>query len=245
MPVRDGAVLSSCAFIGISYDLRYRPFRSPAPQCSPGPGRRSTVRTPKSRVGLARSPGRGTRTTPAVRIEHASRVERQMTGQRHGYRKPPGTVNAEAAGLANSAERPSAQLSGHEEQALPPICKSSACRRARAAIRGQCPAEIRALPHATAMAKPAVGLPPEPKHSSWRVWTPVTLTLTVFGLRTLTVKVRRVRPSPASTTPAWKLGGNLAASPIVAWNRRAFRFSLYTGKAVGSPTLQYNEMLLG
>src|SRR5262249_7358369 len=116
---------------------------------------------------------------------------------------------------------------------------------AGAAIRGQCPAEIRALPHATAMAKPAVGLPPEPKHSSWRVWTPVTLTLTVFGLRTLTVKVRRVRPSPTSTMPAWKWGGNLAASPIVAWNRRAFRFSLYAGKAVGSPTLQYNEMLLG
>jgi hypothetical protein len=74
----------------------------------------------------------------------------------------------------------------------------------RAAIRGQCPSEIRALPHTTAMAKPAVGLPPEPKHSSWRVWTPVTLTLTIFGLRTLTLEVRRVRPSPTSTTPAWK-----------------------------------------
>src|SRR5215468_5494081 len=116
-------------------------------------------------------------------------------------------------------------------------------RRARAAIRGQCPAEIRALPHATAMAKPAVGLPPEPKHSSWRVWTPVTLTLMVFGLRTLTLKVRRVRPSPTSTTPAWKLGGNLAASPIVAWNQRALCFSLYAGKVVRSERYENEEVL--
>src|SRR5215471_15649558 len=105
-------------------------------------------------------------------------------------------------------------------------------RRARAAIRGQCPAEMRALPQATATAQPDVELTPEPKHSSWRVWTPATLTLTVFGLRTLTLMVRRVRPSPFSITPAWKWGGHLASSPIVAWNRRAFRFSLYVGKAV-------------
>src|SRR5215831_19866927 len=105
-------------------------------------------------------------------------------------------------------------------------------------FRGQCPSETRALPHATATAQPAVELVPEPKHSSWRIWTPVTLTFTVFGLRTLTLKVRRVRPSPTSTMPASKLGGNLAASPTVAWNRRALRFSLYAGKAVGSPTLQ-------
>src|SRR5262245_35210831 len=118
-------------------------------------------------------------------------------------------------------------------------------RRAWCAIRGQCPAEIRALPHATATAQPDVELKPEPKHSSWRVWTPATLTLTVFGLRTLTLKVRIVRPSPTSTTPASKWGGHLASSPIVAWNRRAFRFSLYAGSAVGSPTLQDNKMLLG
>jgi hypothetical protein len=55
------------------------------------------VRTPKSGVGLARSQGAGKPLTPAVRIERASRVERQVTGQRHSYRKPPGTVNAEAA----------------------------------------------------------------------------------------------------------------------------------------------------
>src|SRR5262249_19060840 len=119
-------------------------------------------------------------------------------------------------------------------------------RRAGAgAIRGQWFAEIRALPHATATAQPAFELTPEPKHSSWRVWTPTRLTLTVFGLRALTLKVRRVRLSPTSITPASKCGGHLASSPIVAWNRRAFRFSSYTGKAVGSPTLQYNKMLLG
>jgi len=37
------------------------------------------VRTPKSGVGLARSPGGGKRTTPAVRIEHAS----VANGERH------------------------------------------------------------------------------------------------------------------------------------------------------------------
>jgi hypothetical protein len=103
---------------------------------------------------------------------------------------------------------------------------------------GQCPPEIRAFPNATAMASPPVYELPEPKHSSWRVWTPVTLTSTVFGLRTLTITVRRVRPSPTSSTPAWNWEGDLAASPRVAWNRRALCFSLYAGKAVGSPTLQ-------
>jgi hypothetical protein len=105
-------------------------------------------------------------------------------------------------------------------------------------FRGQCPPETRAFPHATAMASPPVYELPEPKHSSWRVWTPVTLTSTVFGLRTLTITVRRVRPSPTSRTPAWNWGGDLAASPIVAWNRRALCSSVYIGKVVGSPTLQ-------
>ena len=111
-------------------------------------------------------------------------------------------------------------------------------RRARPPFRGQCPRETRALPHATATASPPVVELPEPKHSSWRVWIPVTLTSTVFGLRTLTVKVRRVRPSPTSITPARNWGGDSAANPIVAWNRRALCASLYAGKAVWSPTLQ-------
>src|SRR6185437_5769604 len=112
-------------------------------------------------------------------------------------------------------------------------------------FRGQCRSVTRALPHATVMAKPLVDEPPEPKHSSWRVWTPLTLTSTVFGLGPLTLKVRSMRPSPFSIMPASKLGGNLAPSPMVAWNRRALCFSLYAGKAVGSPTLQENRMLLG
>ena len=66
-----------------------------------------------------------------------------------------------------------------------------------------------------------------------------------FWPRALTVKVRRVCPSPTSITPASKCGGNLAPSPIVAWNRRALCSSLYAGKAVGSPTLQSNKILLG
>lgn len=41
--------------------------------------------TPKCGVGLARSQGAGKPPTPAVRIERASRVERQVTGQRHSY----------------------------------------------------------------------------------------------------------------------------------------------------------------
>jgi hypothetical protein len=68
--------------------------------------------------------------------------------------------------------------------------------------RGQCPPEMRALPHATATASPPVAEFPEPKHSSWRVWIPFTLTSTVFGLRTLILTVRRVRPSPTSSMPA-------------------------------------------
>ena len=40
-----------------SCDLRCQPFRSPTSQCSPGIGRRSTVRIPEPEVGLARSPG--------------------------------------------------------------------------------------------------------------------------------------------------------------------------------------------
>jgi N-acyl homoserine lactone hydrolase len=69
-------------------------------------------------------------------------------------------------------------------------------------LRGQCPPETRALPHARATASPPVVELPEPKHSSWRLWTPCTLTSTVFGLATLTLNIRRVRPSPTSITPA-------------------------------------------
>jgi hypothetical protein len=106
-------------------------------------------------------------------------------------------------------------------------------------FRGQCPPETRALPHARGTAQPADrGIIPMPKHSSLRAWTPVTLTSTVLGLRTLTLKVRRVRPSPISTTLTWRLGDASAPSPIVAWNRRALCLSLYTGVAVGSPFLQ-------
>src|SRR5262249_12625114 len=111
-------------------------------------------------------------------------------------------------------------------------------RRHDPPFRRQCPSETRALPHAAATAQPAVELVPEPKHSSWRIRTLLTLILTVFDLTALTLKVRRVRPSPSSSIPASKLGGHLASSPIVAWKRRAFCFSLYAGKAVGSPTLQ-------
>jgi SAM-dependent methyltransferase len=69
-------------------------------------------------------------------------------------------------------------------------------------FRGQCPSVIRAFPQATSMfAELAAEVIPGVKHSSVRIWTPVTLTSMVFGLRTLTLKVRRVRPSPSSDTP--------------------------------------------
>ena len=58
------------------------------------------------------------------------------------------------------------------------------------------------------MASPPVYEFPEPKHSSWRVWTPATLTSTVFGLRTLTINVRSVRQSPISRKTAWNWEGD-------------------------------------
>ena len=82
-------------------------------------------------------------TVPGAR---ASRVERQVTGQRHSYPKPRGTVNAEAAGLANSTEQPSAlrrqtrpaRSSSAMGAGAPPVCKtvgmSAAVRRSSNAI---------------------------------------------------------------------------------------------------------------
>src|ERR1700733_2557884 len=114
-------------------------------------------------------------------------------------------------------------------------------------FRGQCPSVTRALPHATSTFQPsAAEVIPGLKHSSVRLWTPVTLTSTVCGLSTLTLKVWRVRPSPTSDTPARYLAGHLASIPTVASNRRALGSSLYTaGKAGRSPSSQKNEMLLG
>jgi hypothetical protein len=159
----------------------------------------------------------------------------EISEESAGLRKLPAPAAPARATPASSA-RPPSPLRGMA-LASGPIARSKTGEH-DPPFRSQCHSATRALPHATAMAKPPVVDPPEPKHSSWRVWTPVTLTSTVFGLRTLTLKVRRVRPSPSSTMPAPKFGGNLASSPIVAWNRRALCSSLYAGKAVGSPTLQ-------
>ena len=177
---------------------------------------------------------------PPGRARRARRMPRHQCPPRPpplAARRPPAAPPAATAVSGTPASSPR-RLPRHGNGAHRRADRPVEDRRARAAIRGQCPPETRAFPHAAAMASPPVYELPEPKHSSWRVWTPVTLTSTVFGLRTLTLKVRRVRPSPTSSTPAWNWGGDLAASPIVAWKRRALCSSLYAGKAVWSPTLQ-------
>jgi len=55
-----------------------------------------------------------------------------VTGQRHSYRKPPGTVNAEAAGLANSVEQPRPCADRHAQRAAQRPWR--ACRRCRLSV---------------------------------------------------------------------------------------------------------------
>jgi len=176
----------------------------------------------RQRLGLYDgTPGR----TPGRNLAHWSRWLKQAAAR---YSAGPSSLLpiVQLAVTASRALR-RADPSCTRFRASGPTCHPLSCR-----------STIRALPHATEMAQPAVEDWPEPKHSSWRVWIPVTLISTVFGLRALTVKVLRLCPSPTSITPASNCGGNLAPSPIVAWNRRALCSSLYAGKAVGSPTLQ-------
>jgi hypothetical protein len=181
-----------------------------------------------------------------ARSENAKRSQLHLPSPRSVLMSPKrGSVLASPCQAVASSRR--AGCGSHQGRTAPQSAAPPArARRARESktgehdppFRGQCPPETRALPHAAETAQPPVGEPPEPKHSSWRVWTPLTLTSTVFGLRALTLKARRVLPSPTSSMPTSKSGGDFAASPIVAWNRRALCFSLYAGKAVGSPTLQ-------
>ena len=59
-----------------------------------------------------------------------------------------------------------------------------------------------------------------------------------FWLRDADTKCPESAPIANEEYARLEMGGELAASPIVAWNRRALCSSLYAGKAVGSPTLQ-------
>lgn len=115
--------------------------------------------------------------------------------------RPSRTPAAPAPAASASSPRPPSPATGMA-LAAGPIARSKIGEHGPP-FRGQCPSVTRALPHATSTFQPsAAEVVPGLKHSSVRLWTPVTLTSTVFGMRTLTLKVWRVRPSPTSDTPA-------------------------------------------